>query len=77
MADETGANDVLSCVLRRDHGNTPLKFAAALGQLEVIEALLAAGARPDVRNRWNLGAKDWAKRAGAEPTNVENALRKG
>jgi len=41
-------------------GNTALMMAAARGQIEVAERLIAAGAAPDHRNRWGLGARDWA-----------------
>lgn len=41
-------------------GNTALMMAAARGQLEVAERLIAAGAEPGHRNRWGLGANDWA-----------------
>ena len=34
--------------------------AAARGHLEVVTALLAAGAAPDHGNRWGLTAADWA-----------------
>lgn len=41
-------------------GNTALMMAAARGQVEAAERLIAAGAEPDHRNRWGLGARDWA-----------------
>ena len=41
-------------------GNTALMAAAAGGRDAVVEALLAAGADPAARNKWGLGAEDWA-----------------
>ncbi len=41
-------------------GNTALMAAAAGGRDAVVEALLAAGADPAARNKWALGAEDWA-----------------
>jgi ankyrin repeat protein len=42
-------------------GNTALMEAAARGHLDVVKLLLARGARPTRRNKWGLGADDWAK----------------
>jgi hypothetical protein len=42
-------------------GNSALMAAAARGHLEVLRALLEAGADPGHRNRWGLGAADWAQ----------------
>jgi len=44
-----------------DAGNSPLMAAAARGHLEVIATLLAAGADPESKNKWGLGAADWAQ----------------
>ncbi len=35
--------------------------AAARGRLEVVERLLEAGADPGHKNKWGLGAEDWAQ----------------
>lgn len=49
-------------VNRTSHvGNSPLMAAAVRGHLEVAKALLAAGADAENRNKWGLGARDWAK----------------
>jgi len=42
-------------------GNTALMHAAARGYLEVVRLLLAGGADPGHRNKWNLSAVDWAQ----------------
>ena len=51
-------------------GNAPLMAAAARGHLEAMTALLEAGADPQSRNKWGLGAADWAK----WPANAAEAL---
>jgi ankyrin repeat protein len=57
-----------------DAGNSPLMAAAAHGNLEVIETLLAAGADPESKNKWGLGAADWAQWP-ADSTEVLALLR--
>jgi ankyrin repeat protein len=42
-------------------GNSALMAAAARGRLEVVERLLEAGADPEHKNKWGLGAEDWAQ----------------
>jgi ankyrin repeat protein len=42
-------------------GNTALMEAAARGHLEIVQALLQAGADPAHRNKWGLAAADWAR----------------
>ncbi len=42
-------------------GNSALMAAAACGRLEVVERLLEAGADPGHKNKWGLGAADWAQ----------------
>ncbi len=42
-------------------GNSALMAAAACGRLEVVERLLEAGADPGHKNKWGLGADDWAQ----------------
>lgn len=44
-----------------DAGNSALMAAAARGHLDVMKRLLDAGADPDHKNKWGLGAHDWAK----------------
>lgn len=44
-----------------DAGNTALMFAAARGQVDAVRALIESGARADHRNKFGLGAADWAK----------------
>ena len=44
-----------------DAGNSALMLAAARGHVEVMRRLLAAGADPEQRNKWGLGAADWAQ----------------
>lgn len=44
-----------------DAGNSALMAAAARGHREVLEILLSAGADPAAKNKWGLGAADWAK----------------
>ncbi len=41
-------------------GNSALMAAAARGHIEVVERLLEAGADPAHKNKWGLGADDWA-----------------
>jgi hypothetical protein len=41
-------------------GNTALMFAAARGRAAVVRLLLASGARPGHRNKYGLGAAEWA-----------------
>ncbi len=42
-------------------GNSALMAAAARGRLELVERLLEAGADPGHKNKWGLGADDWAQ----------------
>jgi ankyrin repeat protein len=42
-------------------GNTALMFAAASGQVAAVRLLLDHGASPGHRNKYGLGAADWAK----------------
>ena len=42
-------------------GNSALMAAASCGRLEVVERLLEAGADPGQKNKWGLGAEDWAQ----------------
>ena len=57
-------------------GNTALMEAAARGQIEVIQTLLQAGADPAHRNKWGLGAADWAEWP-ANAAEVRALLRAG
>jgi ankyrin repeat protein len=45
-------------------GNSALMAAAARGRVEMVERLLEAGADPKHKNKWGLGADDWAVWAG-------------
>ncbi len=56
-----------------DAGNSPLMAAAANGHLEAIRLLLDQGADATRKNRWKLGATDWAKWAPA-PAEVLDLL---
>jgi ankyrin repeat protein len=42
-------------------GNSALMAAAARGHLEAMTTLLDRGADPRHRNKWDLGAADWAE----------------
>ncbi len=42
-------------------GNSALMAAAARGRVEVVARLLEAGADPGHKNKWGLGAEDWAQ----------------
>ena len=57
-------------------GNAPIMAAAARGHVEVIKTLLAAGADPERRNKWGLGAADWAQWSDKAP-DVLALLRAG
>ena len=50
-------------------GNSPLMAAAGRGHAAVVRLLLQHGTDPGVRNKWGLGAADWAKWA-PEPAEV-------
>jgi len=45
-------------------GSTPLIAAVKSSQIELVQELLRAGARPDLRDRDGLDATSWAKRSG-------------
>lgn len=49
-------------------GNTPLLLAARYGKLEVVSALLAAGADLSATNTIGNGAADNARQGGSKPT---------
>ncbi len=57
-------------------GNSALMAAAARGRLEVVERLLEAGADPGHKNKWDLGADDWAQWPG-NAAEVRAVLRAG
>jgi len=50
-----------------DAGNTALMLAAARGQVDAVRALIERGARKDHRNKFGLGAEDWAKWSDRQP----------
>ncbi|HEX6980563.1 MAG TPA: ankyrin repeat domain-containing protein [Alphaproteobacteria bacterium] len=64
-----GAVDIMEILVARgadvnattDAGNTALMLAAARGRTEALRFLLVHGAGRDHRNRFGLGAADWAK----------------
>jgi ankyrin repeat protein len=68
-AAANGGIDAINTLLERgadvnattDAGNTALMFAAARGQIEAIRVLTAHGARTDLKNKYGLGAADWAR----------------
>lgn len=47
--------------LKSAAGNTALMIAAACGHREIAQVLLDAGADPNVKNKWDVGAVDWAQ----------------
>jgi ankyrin repeat protein len=69
LAAARGRLDAIGLLIERgadvnavtDAGNTALMLAAARGQVDAVQALLARGARADHRNKFGLGAADWAK----------------
>ena len=44
-------------------GRTPLHFAAGWGRADIVEMLLAKGARLETRDRWRKAPIDWALQA--------------
>jgi ankyrin repeat protein len=44
-----------------DAGNTALMFAAARGQLDALRMLIERGANTTHKNKYGLGASDWAQ----------------
>jgi ankyrin repeat protein len=75
LAAARGRVDVMGLLIERgadvnaatDFGNTALMLAAARGQVDAVRALLERGARPDHRNKFGLGATDWAKWSERQP----------
>ena len=72
-AAERGDVDGVKAALGRDKaavnsknrfGRTPLMEAARKGHLDVVEALVVAGADLDVRNKFGQSAADWALEQG-------------
>ena len=69
LAAARGRLDAIGLLIERgadvnaatDAGNTALMLAAARGQVDAARTLLAHGARADHRNKFGLGAADWAK----------------
>lgn len=69
LAAARGRLDVIGLLIERgadvnavtDAGNTALMLAAARGQVDAARALVERGARKDHRNKFGLGAADWAK----------------
>lgn len=64
-----GAVEIAALLLARgadvnaatDVGNTPLMLAAARGRVDAVRLLLERGARSDHKNKYGLGAADWAR----------------
>lgn len=50
-----------------DAGNTALMLAAVRGQVDAVRALIERGARKDHRNKFGLGATDWARWSDRQP----------
>jgi ankyrin repeat protein len=69
LAAAHGRLDVIGMLIERgadvnaptDVGNTALMFAAARGQLDAMRALIERGALVGHKNKYGLGAADWAK----------------
>ena len=69
LAASRGRLDIMGLLIERgadvnaatDAGNTALMLAAARGQVDAARALLERGASTDHRNKFGLGAADWAK----------------
>lgn len=69
LAAAAGAQEIVALLLARGApvdgaggaGNTALMHAAARGHRSVVRLLLQRGADPGRKNRWGMGAEDWAK----------------
>jgi uncharacterized protein len=69
LAASRGRLDIIDLLIERgadvnaatEAGNTALMLAAARGQVDAARALIERGARADHRNKFGLGAIDWAK----------------
>ena len=69
LAAARGRLDVIGFLIERgadvnaatDAGNTALMLAAARGQVDAVKTLLDRGARAEHRNKFGLGAADWAE----------------
>ena len=59
------------------HGETPLHFAAAGGDLEIVQQLIDAGAKPNAKNTLGETPGDWAKRFYGNEEVVDQLLRAG
>ena len=79
LASARGRLDVIGLLVERgadvnavsDAGNSALMLAAARGQLDAVRALLERGASKDHRNKFGLGAADWAKWSERQPELLE------
>lgn len=69
LAAARGRLDVIVMLIERgadvnaltDAGNSALMFAAARGQLDAVRALVERGARAGHKNKYGLGAAEWAR----------------
>jgi ankyrin repeat protein len=69
LAAAKGATDVIEMLIARGAdvnaattvGNTALMMAAARGHVPAVRVLVASGARVAHKNKYGLGAADWAK----------------
>src|SRR5689334_3674255 len=75
LAAARGRLDAIGLLIERgadvnaatDAGNTALMLAAARGQVDAVRTLIERGARKDHRNKFGLGAADWAKWSDRQP----------
>ncbi|RYP50205.1 hypothetical protein DL768_004226 [Monosporascus sp. mg162] len=59
LSTSTGTNKRVNLKLKDSHGWTPLRWAAAYGQLDIVEKLLRAGAEVDARDKDGFTALRW------------------
>ncbi len=67
-AVQTGLDQGVAADTADAYGNTALMMACARAQTDVCRILVAAGAKPEHKNRYGLGPRHWVRWADHDST---------